>query len=127
MMRRWIAAASWALVACAAFTLHHPTTAAAPAAAAAATAVTCVDVDSAPRGDGIAIRLHNTCEFAVRCEVAWSVRCDGDDAEVTRERKRHAFDLAPSAGRQLLAAGDACGDAIWEITDESWECAQKRR
>ncbi len=121
-MRRLIAAASWALLACAALASLAP---AAPVhAAAAAPVAECVAVTADPVATGMSIRVHNACEVDVRCEIAWKVRCEGDDA--VKASQSHAFGLTRGGARTFLAGGDACGDAVWEITDESWSCVQRR-
>ncbi|MCA9636953.1 MAG: hypothetical protein KC420_13085 [Myxococcales bacterium] len=129
-MRRAITAAPWVLFACGVLVAHFAPSpvAAAPSSAAAPVAASdaeCVDVEAQPGGSGMAIRIHNGCTYDVRCEVSWSVRCEGDDA--VKASKRHNFDLTSGGDRHLLASGEACGDAIWEIGDEAWECVQQRR
>ena len=35
-----------------------------------------------------------------------------------------ALRLMSAAQKMLFASGEACGDKVWEITDEAWSCKQ---
>ena len=86
----------------------------------------CVQVEPEPAERGISLRVHNTCEYAVRCALTWRVRCDGDPPDATSRDMRVDVRLAPAANKQLLASGEACGERIWEITDDVWDCKEVR-
>jgi hypothetical protein len=86
----------------------------------------CVEVTPAAEATGMSMRVRNTCEVAVRCELTWRVRCEGDTATSPVRDGHASVRLAASAEQQLLASGAACGDEVWEITDDVWDCKQVR-
>ncbi|MEZ4454465.1 MAG: hypothetical protein R3B09_33750 [Nannocystaceae bacterium] len=97
----------------------------APAAAEASPTVSeCVQVAADNVADGMSLQVENTCDFAVRCELTWSVRCEGDAAEAPARPMSLTVRLAKAAREALLASGAACGEQIWEIVDDHWECKQ---
>lgn len=113
-MRRVMLAASWALFAyVAAVPESH-----------AADVAQCVEVAPQNVAQGMSLAVHNTCDFAVRCTLTWRVRCDGDAPDAPARNMSAHVDLASAAQRQLLASGEACGERVWEITDDRWECKQ---
>lgn len=86
----------------------------------------CVKVEPEASARGMALRVHNQCEFTVRCELRWSVRCEGDPAETPERPMSLEVRLAPSHARDVLASGEACGERVWEIADDVWECKEVR-
>lgn len=84
----------------------------------------CVEVESESVAQGVSLRVHNTCDFAVRCELSWRVRCDGDAADAPPRPMSVVVRLESAARQVLLASGAACGDRIWEIVDDRWECEE---
>ncbi len=113
-MRRVMLAAPWALFAyAAAITESH-----------AADVAQCVEVAPEHVAQGMSLAVHNTCDFAVRCTLQWRVRCDGDAADAPARNMSINVDLASAAKRQLMASGEACGERVWEITDDLWECKE---
>ena len=68
-MRRVMLAAPWALFAyCANISESQGAT----------NIAECVQVAPENAAQGVSLAVHNTCDFAVRCELKWRVRCDGD-------------------------------------------------
>ena len=115
-MRRVMLAAPWALFAyCTAIPQVH-----------AADIAACVQVTPENVADGVSLAVENTCDIAVRCELKWRVRCDGDAPDAAPRNMSLSVDLDIAAKRQLMASGSACGPRIWEISDESWECKEVR-
>lgn len=86
----------------------------------------CVQVEASNVAEGMSLNVHNTCGFAVRCTLTWAVRCEGDAAEATPRPASLTVRLAEAARQVLVASGAACGEQIWEITDDRWECKQVR-
>ena len=114
-MRRVMLAAPWALFAyCANISESLGSTSVAE----------CVQVAPENTADGVSLDVHNTCNFAVRCELKWRVRCDGDAPDAAPRNMSIAVSLDSDAKRHLMASGAACGARIWEITDDSWECKE---
>jgi len=98
---------------------------AAPVSVAHAASVEeCVQVVPEVAPAGVSLQLHNTCEFDVQCELRWRVRCDGDAPDAAPRASNVALRLMSAAKKLLFASGEACGDRVWEITDESWSCKQ---
>ncbi|MBK8259798.1 MAG: hypothetical protein IPK80_00435 [Nannocystis sp.] len=119
-MNRCTRAASSALLALVAL-IVAPTT-----AHAAADVNSCVQVAAEAAPAGMSITFNNTCAFEIRCEVAWSLTCEGAEAGAIKDSKRQSFNLQRGRQRAIFASGDLCGDDLWEIVDESWECVQAR-
>lgn len=114
-MRRVMLAAPWALFAyCANISESQ----------GAANIAECVQVAPENAAQGVSLAVHNTCDFAVRCELKWRVRCDGDAPDAAPRNMSIAVSLDADAKRHLLASGEACGARIWEITDDAWECKE---
>ncbi|WP_143140126.1 hypothetical protein [Nannocystis exedens] len=86
----------------------------------------CVQVDSEVGARGMSLRVHNQCDVDVRCELRWSVRCEGDTTDTAARPMSLVVRLAPGHARDLLASGEACGERIWEIADDVWECKETR-
>lgn len=86
----------------------------------------CVEVEAEAVAEGMSLKVHNTCDFEVRCELSWAVRCEGDAAEAAARPQSLTVRLAQAARKLLVASGSACGERIWEITDDHWECKQVR-
>ena len=84
----------------------------------------CLQVAPEVAPAGISLQLHNTCDFDLRCELTWRVRCDGDPADAPPRVHNVALRLISAASKLLFASGEACGANIWEITDEAWSCKQ---
>jgi hypothetical protein len=116
-MRRVMLAAPWALFAY---------VAAISESQAAADVAECVEVAPENVAQGMSLAVHNTCDFAVHCELKWRLRCDGDAPDAAPRNMSLAVDLASAAKRQLMASGAACGERVWEITDDTWECKEVR-
>ncbi|WP_434415046.1 hypothetical protein [Nannocystis pusilla] len=93
---------------------------------AAQSVAECVQVapEASPRG--MSLRVHNQCEVTVRCELRWNVRCEGDAPDAPARPMSLVVRLASGHARDLLASGEACGERIWEIADDAWECAEVR-
>jgi len=92
----------------------------------AATVEECLQVAPEAAAAGMSLQLHNTCEFDVQCELRWRVRCDGDAPDAAPRDTSVALRLMSAAKKLLFASGEACGDKVWEITDEAWSCKQVR-
>ncbi len=90
----------------------------------AATVAECLQVVPEAAATGMSLQVHNTCDFDVKCELTWRVRCDGDAPDAAPRAVNVAVRLMSAAKKLLFASGEACGDKIWEITDESWDCKQ---
>ena len=90
----------------------------------AATVEECLQVVPEAAAAGMSLQLHNTCDFDVQCELRWRVRCDGDVADAAPRTNNVALRLMSAAQKRLFASGEACGDKVWEITDEAWSCKQ---
>lgn len=116
-MRRVMLVAPWALLAYAA-----PLS----TSQGAETVSECVEVAAENVAQGMSLQVHNTCAFAVRCELSWTVRCDGDPPDAAGAPKTAAVRLAADDRTSLLASGAACGDKIWEIVDDAWSCKEVR-
>ena len=86
----------------------------------------CVQVAPEVVASGISLEVHNTCEFAVRCELTWKVRCDGDAPDAAGRPASAAVALDPDRKSRLFASGEACGAKIWEIVDDAWQCKEVR-
>jgi hypothetical protein len=86
----------------------------------------CVEVTPEAQTAGMFMRVRNSCEVAVRCELTWRVRCEGDTAATPPRDGRATLRLIPTAEQQLLASGEACGEQLWEITDDVWDCKEVR-
>lgn len=114
-MRRVMLAAPWALFAYAAAITESQ---------GATSVAECVQVAPENVAQGMSLEVHNTCEFAVRCALKWRVRCEGDAPDATPRNMSLAVELGTAAKRRLMASGEACGDRIWEITDDVWECKE---
>jgi hypothetical protein len=110
-------AAPWALLAYAA-----PL----PVSHGSASVSECVEVAAENAAQGMSLRVHNTCAFAVRCELTWTLRCDGDPPDAAGRPMSAAVRLAQGAESSLLASGAACGEKIWEIADDAWQCKEVR-
>lgn len=114
-MRRVLLAAPWAVLAyCANISVSL----------GASDVAECVQVTPETTAQGVSLDVHNTCDFAVRCELKWRVRCDGDPADAAPRNMSINVSLDPDFKRHLMASGEACGARIWEITDDAWECKQ---
>lgn len=85
---------------------------------------TCVQVASEVAASGISLEVHNTCDFAVRCQLTWKVRCDGDAAGAAARPFNAAVHLDPDRKSRLFASGEACGAKVWEIVEDTWECTE---
>jgi len=94
------------------------------AATAVAAVAECLQVAPEAAATGMSLQVHNSCDFDVQCELTWRVRCDGDASDAAPRNSSVAVRLMSAAKKQLFASGEACGDKIWEITDESWSCKQ---
>lgn len=116
-MRRVMLAAPWALLAYAA-----PL----PVSHGSATVSECVEVAAENAARGMSLKVHNTCAFAVRCELSWTLRCDGDPQESAGRPMSAAVRLGRDAESSLFASGEACGDKLWEIADDAWSCKEVR-
>ena len=116
-MRRVMLAAPWALFAYGA---------AIPQSHGAADIAACVQVAAENVSDGMSLAVENTCELAVRCELTWRLRCEGDAADAPARNMSLSVELDLGAKRQLLASGAACGTRVWEITDDNWLCKEVR-
>ena len=114
-MRRVMLAAPWALFAYVAATTEIH---------AAADVAQCVEVAPENVARGMSLAVENTCDFAVHCTLKWRVRCEGDAPDAAARNMSISVDLASAAKRQLMASGDACGERVWEITDDAWACKQ---
>lgn len=86
----------------------------------------CVQVAPEAVAAGISLQVHNTCEFAVRCELTWKLRCEGDAPDAAGRPASAAVHLDPDRKTNLFASGEACGAKIWEIVDDVWECKEVR-
>lgn len=116
-MRRVMLAAPWALFAyCAAIPRSH----------GAADIAACVQVAAENLSDGMSLAVENTCDLPVRCELKWRLRCDGDAPDAAPRNMSLEVELDLGAKRQLLASGAACGNRVWEITDDTWLCKEVR-
>jgi hypothetical protein len=115
-MRRVMLAAPWALIAY---------VAPLPVSHGAETVSECVEVAAENAAQGMSLKVHNTCAFAVRCELTWTLRCDGD-AEGAGRPMSAAIRLDRGAESSLLASGATCGEKIWEIADDVWSCKEVR-
>jgi hypothetical protein len=115
-MRRVMLAAPWALIAY---------VAPLPVSQGAETVSECVEVAAENAAQGMSLQVHNTCAFAVRCELTWTLRCDGDAPDAGRPMSA-AIRLDRGAESSLLASGAACGQKIWEIADDVWTCKEVR-
>ncbi|WAS98857.1 hypothetical protein [Nannocystis punicea] len=93
---------------------------------AAQSVAECVQVQPEAAARGMSLRVHNQCDVTVRCELRWSVRCEDDTAETPARPMTLVVRLAPGHTRDLLASGEACGERIWEIADDAWECKETR-
>lgn len=114
-MRRVMLAAPWALLAyCAVI----------PESRGSSSVAECVQVAPENVAQGMSLAVHNTCDFAVRCTLKWRVRCDGDAADAAPRNMSIAVELHSDGKRQVLASGETCGERIWEITDDVWECRE---
>ncbi len=117
-MRRVMLAAPWALLAYAAPMSEIN---------ASAGISECVQVAPENVAAGMSLQVANTCDFDVRCELVWRVRCEGDAPDAAaRPRMSVAVALDQGARKTVLASGEVCGARIWEITDEQWECKEVR-
>jgi len=114
-MRRVFLAAPWALFAYCAVISEGK---------GSADITACVQVAPEHVAQGMSLQVHNTCEFAVRCELKWRLRCDGDAPDAAPRNMSLQVDLIAAASRQLMASGAACGERIWEITDDQWSCRE---
>lgn len=115
-MRRCLLVAPWVVLACGA--LLPKITGATPVAE-------CVEVSPEATARGMSLEVTSRCEFAVRCELRWTLRCEGDAPEAGRAMSA-SLRLEAAAKRQLLASAEACGERTWEITDDVWECKELR-
>lgn len=86
---------------------------------------TCVQVNPESAAQGMVLQVHNTCDFAVQCELSWRGACDGDGPDEPPRPHRQTVQLAQAAERQLVASGAVCGERIWEITDDAWSCKEQ--
>ncbi len=86
----------------------------------------CVQVAPEAVASGIALEVHNGCDIAVRCQLTWKVRCEGDAADAAGRPASAAVHLDPDRKSRLFASGEACGAKIWEIVDDVWECKEVR-
>lgn len=93
---------------------------------AAQSVAECVQVEPEASPRGMSLRVANRCEVSVRCELRWSVRCEDDTSETPARPMSLEVRLAPGHAREVLASGEACGERIWEITDDVWECKEVR-
>lgn len=116
-MRRVMLVAPWALLAYAA-----PLS----TSQGATTVSECVQVAAESAAKGMSLQVHNTCAFAVRCELSWTLRCEGDPPDAAGKPMSAAVRLAPDGASSLLASGEACGEKIWEIADDNWSCKEVR-
>lgn len=114
-MRRVMLAAPWALFAY---------VAAISESQAVVDIAQCVEVAPENVARGMSLAVHNTCDFAVHCTLQWRVRCDGDAPDAPARNMSLSVDLASAARRQLMASGEACGERVWEITDDTWACKE---
>lgn len=114
-MRRVMLAAPWALFAY---------VAAIPESQALVDLAACVEVTPEKVARGVSLSVHNTCDVAVHCTLKWRVRCDGDAPDAAPRNMSLSVDLASAGKRQLMASGDACGERVWEITDDAWACEE---
>ena len=84
----------------------------------------CVQVDPEAAPLGMSLRVANQCEYTVRCELRWNLRCEGDAADTPQRPMSLALKLGPGGKREVLASGAACGEKVWEIADDAWECKE---
>lgn len=117
VMRRVMLMAPWVVLACGALVSRS---------AGATPVAECVEVAPEAVAHGMSLEVHNRCEFEVRCELTWKVRCEGDAPEAAARPMSLAVRLLSAAKRHLLASGEVCGDKIWEIVDDAWECKEVR-
>lgn len=115
-MRRVMLAAPWAFIAYAA-----PL----PVSHGAEKVSECVEVAAENTAQGMSLKVHNACSFAVRCELTWTLRCDGDPPDAGRSMSAEVR-LDRGAESSLLASGGECGAKIWEIADDAWSCKEVR-
>lgn len=116
-MRRVMLMAPWVVLACG--VLMSKSAGATPVA-------DCVEVAPEAVARGMSLEVHNRCEFAVQCELTWKVRCDGDAPEAEGRPMSLAVRLLSEAKKHLLASGEVCGERVWEIVDDAWECKEVR-
>lgn len=95
----------------------------APVSAAAET-LECVEVKSESAAQGVSLQVRNTCDFAVRCQLSWRVVCDGDAADAAPRPMSLVVRLESAVKQMVFASGAVCGDQIWEIVDDVWECRE---
>jgi hypothetical protein len=82
----------------------------------------CVKYEQALGSDkqSVDLRLSNSCDSVVSCELSWTVKCDGQPAQ---QREERSFDLAIGEQRTTNASAEACGEAAWHVRNVRWRCA----
>lgn len=78
----------------------------------------CVDYSQDDTDDGLSIRLASSCQVDLKCEVRWTLTCEGD-----RPKKEvSAFALIADTSHKVEASARSCGELGWQIDAVSWAC-----
>ena len=80
----------------------------------------CVDFDQERGSDELSVelRLSNTCDVPVSCELRWQLECGSRN----EGRETRSFSLALTESRGFTASAAVCGEAAWSVKDVRWHC-----
>ena len=68
------------------------------------------------------VHATNDCKRRLSCSLAYSVRCEDNDRNVTSRAERHApFDLASKGKAELTLSATNCSQG-WAIDNLAWSC-----
>ena len=111
------------LLACAAFAVLAAVVTVAGPARAGDSADTCLAIQSAELGTGLAFDVHNTCDKRLSCALTWTLTCENASGKTTSKSKQEArFLVSASDTHHTTGSAASCKDG-WKIDDVSWECA----
>jgi hypothetical protein len=82
----------------------------------------CVAYDQDDLDDGLSIRLASSCQVDLRCEIRWSLTCEGDKPK----KEVSVFGLIADTSHKVEASAAACGEAGWQIDGVSWSCRPQK-
>jgi hypothetical protein len=78
----------------------------------------CVDYSQDDTDDGLSIRLASSCQVDLRCEVRWSLTCEGDKPK----KDVSAFALIADTSHKVNVSAASCGELGWQIDRVAWSC-----